>query len=118
MENIKGALLHDVHAARELLKCHEAMEYCGYQDNPFWDNYAIIADSIYTLIGEHTENFGESVTYLALSAPYLSDERRVEMLYAEYKKNFPSQPKPITSETDGENKAGYKCYNISAANIT
>lgn len=94
MQNIKDALLRGVEACRELLKLHEAMEYCGYPENPFWKNYGTIADLIYELIGEHTETFEESVTFLALTAPYLTNERRVEMLYATYKKNFPDQPGP------------------------
>ena len=108
MKNVKASLLMEVEACRDLLKIHDAMAACGYQDNPFWENYSILADSIYTLIGEHTETFEESVTYLALNAPYLTNERRVEMLMAEYRRNFPDQPKPITSENDKKsNMIGY-----------
>ena len=89
MQNIRDALLRDVDVCREMLKLHDAMASCGYPENPFWDNFSTAADGIYKLIGEHTETFEESITNLALTAPYLTNERRVEMLMAEYKKNFP-----------------------------
>ena len=108
MENIKAALLRDVEAARNLLDASNAMESLGYPNNPFWTNYMNIADGIYKLIGEKTDTFEESITYLTLNAPYLTNERRVEMLMAEYKKNFPEQPRPIISEQDGKNMAGYE----------
>lgn len=107
MENIKAALLRDVEAARNLLNSSNAMEALGYPNNPFWTNYMNVADGIYKLIGEKTDTFEESITYLALNAPYLTNERRVEMLMAEYNKNFPKQPRPVTSETDNKARAGY-----------
>ena len=108
MENIKAALQREVEAARDLLKMNKVMVACGYPSNPFWDNYATVADSIYKLIGEHTDTFEESITNLALTTPYLTIDRRVEMLMAEYRKNFPEQPKPITSENDKKsNMIGY-----------
>ena len=108
MENIKAALLRDVEATRNLLDASNAMEALGYPNNPFWTNYMNVADGIYKLIGEKTDTFEESITYLTLNAPYLTNERRVEMLMAEYKKNFPEQPRPIISEQDGKNMAGYE----------
>ena len=108
MQNIRDALLRDVDACREMLKLHDAMAECGYMENPYWDTFATLADGIYKLIGEHTGTFEESITNLILTAPYLSTERRVEMLMAEYKKNFPEQPRPIISEQDGKNMAGYE----------
>ena len=108
MENIKAALLRDVEVARNLLDASNAMESLGYPNNPFWTNYMNVADGIYKLIGEKTDTFEESITYLTLNAPYLTNERRVEMLMAEYKKNFPEQPRPIISEQDGKNMAGYE----------
>lgn len=103
MQNIKDALLREVEAGRNLFNLHQAMDACGFADNPFWDNYAIVADGIYDLIGEHTETFEESVTHLALTAPFLTNERRTEMLYAEYKKNFPDQPSPVSYVGDIQN---------------
>ena len=114
MQNIKDALLRDVDACREMLNLHDAMAACGYAENPYWDTFATIADGIYKLIGEHTETFDESITNLILTAPYLTTQRRVEMLMAEYRKNFPEQPRPITSEQDGKNRAGYEYGKITS----
>ena len=108
MENIKAALQRDVEAARNLLYASNAMEALGYPNNPFWTNYMNVADGIYKLIGEKTDTFEESITYLTLNAPYLTNERRVEMLMAEYKKNFPEQPRPIINEQNGKSMAGYE----------
>ena len=107
MQNIRDALLRDVDACREMLKLHDAMASCGYPENPYWDTFATMADGIYKLIGEHTETFEASITHLALTTPYLTVDRRVEMLMAEYRKNFPEQPKPITSDNDGNKREGY-----------
>lgn len=94
MENIKGALLHDVKAARNLYHLSEVSDAFGYQENPFYKNFGEIADSIYALIGEKTETFEESITYLALTTPHLTDERRASMLFSVYKKNFPNKQTP------------------------
>ena len=88
MKNIRDALLRNVEAGTELLRLHKVMDDAGYHENPYWDNYSTVADGIYKLIGEHTETFEESVTFLALTAPFLTLERRVEMLMTEYRKNF------------------------------
>lgn len=91
MQNVKDALLREVDVCREMLKLHDAFASCGYPENPYWDNFSTAADGIYKLIGEHTETFEESITYLVLTAPYLTNKRRAEMLYAEYQKHNPVQ---------------------------
>lgn len=96
MENIKDALLHGVKAARSLYHLNEVSDACGYQENPFYENFGEVADSIYALIGEKTETFEESITYLALTTPHLTAERRTEMLFSVYKKNFSDQQKQET----------------------
>lgn len=94
MQNVKDALLREVDVCREMLKLHDAMASCGYLENPYWDTFSTSADAIYKLIGEHTETFEESITYLVLTAPYLTNGRRAEMLYAEYQKNIVSDNPP------------------------
>lgn len=94
MQNVKDALLREVDVCREMLKLHDAFASCGYPENPFWDNFSTAADGIYKLIGEHTETFEESITCLVLTAPYLTNKRRAEMLYAEYQKHNPFQEAP------------------------
>lgn len=94
MQNVKDALLREVDVCREMLKLHDAMASCGYLENPYWDTFSTSADAIYKLIGEHTETFEESITYLVLTAPYLTNQRRAEMLYSEYQKNIVSDNSP------------------------
>lgn len=94
MQNVKDALLREVDVCREMLKLHDAFASCGYPENPFWDNFSTAADGIYKLIGEHTETFEESITYLVLTAPYLTNQRRAKMLYAEYQRNNPVREQP------------------------
>ena len=87
MENVKAALLRVVKAERELLKLDQAMGICEYQANPFNRIYNDIAMGIYEFIGEECQ-FEESITNLTLTAPFLTDERRVNMLMNEYRKHF------------------------------
>ena len=82
-------------------------------------NVAIVVPNpdrdIVDVVGEHTENFDESVTKTVMEAPLLTDERRVSMLMAQFRGNAmkqydenimgfscpkyePEQPKPITME--------------------
>ena len=116
MKNIEDALLHEVRAARSLLKSHDAMKECGYEDNPFFDNYASVASGIYSLIGE-TVNYEDSITNLVLTAPYLTDERRVKMLMAEYVKNCNDQYKDgrtaadIMESLNQDAKSFFESYN-------
>ena len=91
MNSVKDALLRDVVACRDLLKIHDALEKCGPRRDPFWKNFMETADGIYKLIGEKADTFEQSVTHLVLTAPYLTNERRTEMLYAEYRKNHAEQ---------------------------
>ena len=103
MDNIEKSLMNSVKAARELLQAADAMKACGYEGGPFTKNYEAIAESVYQLIGESID-FDKSVTCIVLNAPYLTLERRVEMLMAEYRKNFPEQPAPLISEHDNKGK--------------
>lgn len=99
MDNIRDALLRMVTTARFLKKMAEAYTVLGLDDNPHHNAYGDLMDAIYYLIGEHTEEFNKSVTYLAINAPILTDERRAELLLSEYMKNHMEQvrqPKPYT----------------------
>lgn len=99
MEGIKDALLRMIKTALFLKKMAGAYSTIGLDDNPHLQAYGDMCDAIYYLVREHTEEFTESVTYLVLNAPFLSDERRAEMLMSEFKKNRIAdieQPKPNT----------------------
>jgi hypothetical protein len=98
MKNIKDALLRMVRAGRKAERMQDAYVQVGLNDNMIHEIYGQILDGIYCLIGENTKSFEKSITYLAMTTPLLTDERRVEMLYAEYRKNNPEQPAPITVE--------------------
>lgn len=103
MDNIRDALLRMVTTARFLKKMAEAYTVLGLDDNPHHEAYGDLMDAIYYLVGEHTEEFDKSVTWIAMNAPFLTDERRTELLISEYKKNHmveshleQKQPKPHT----------------------
>lgn len=116
MQNVKDALLREVDVCREMLKLHDAFASCGYPENPYWDNFSTAADGIYKLIGEHTETFEESITYLVLTAPYLTNKRRAEMLYAEYQKNNPVQEQQKADSGTDTFSATLKQINEAGAN--
>ena len=96
---MKDSLLRLVKAGLATKKLQEAYVTVGLDDNTLFDIYVNILDAIYGLIGEHTNTFEESVTYIVMTAPILSDERRATMLEAEYRKNHPEQPKPNVCTT-------------------
>ena len=98
MNNVKDALLRLVHAGLETKKMQEAYLTVGLDDNKLFDVYGSILDAIYNIVGEHTETFEESVTYISMTAPILTEERRWKMLVAEYAKRNPEQPQPYTFE--------------------
>lgn len=103
MDGIRDALLRMVKTAMFLRKMAEAYTVIGLDDNPHRQAYGDQCDAIYYLVGEHTEEFDKSVTWIAVNAPFLTDERRVELLMSAYEKNHmveshveQKQPKPHT----------------------
>lgn len=93
MEGMKDAFLRMVRAARKIDKLGDAYLKADVDNgNVLMDAYGDIADAIYCIVGEHTEDFESSVTYTALTAPILTDERRALILLAEYNKHHPEQP--------------------------
>lgn len=98
MNEIRDALLRMVKATRFLKKMSKAYAVIGWDENPHHEMYGDMMDAIYYLIGEHVNEFDKSVTWLAINAPYLTDERRTELLMSEYLKNNPNahieQPRP------------------------
>ena len=117
MSDVRGALLRMVRAYRNAGKLTEAYLTVGLTEsgNTLEEIRGDILDAIYKTVGEHTENFDESVTKTVMEAPLFTDERRVSMLMAQFRgnamkqydenitgfscpKNEPEQPKPITME--------------------
>lgn len=102
MNGIKDALLRLVKAGREIKSLQETYLKVGLNDNPLFEAYGDICEAIYNIVGEHTEEFADSVTNLAMTTPMFTNERRTEMLMAEYRKNHPEapeQPKPNVCTT-------------------
>lgn len=103
MKEIRDALLRMVKTAMFLKKMSEAYTVLGLDDNPHHEAFGDQCDAIYYLVGEHTEEFDKSVTWIAVNAPFLTDERRVELLMSAFEKNHmveshveQKQPKPHT----------------------
>ena len=114
MSDIKDALLRMIRSAMSAKKMADAYLTIGLDDNKLHRIYGDLLDAIYTLIGESVDEFGLSVTYVAATAPFLTDERRTELLYSEYLKNHQiKQPKPFTVSPEEMRKmfkknGGYK----------
>lgn len=111
MKEVKDALLRVVRATMKTKHMQEKYLEIGIDDQPWFDIWGDQIDAIYALLGEHTDTLEESVTYVTMTAPYLTDERRTEMLFAEYQKNH-KQPSPNTMSSDGmkelyEHNGGY-----------
>lgn len=97
MQNVKDALLRMVKAAMKAKELREHYVKMGIDDDPPFQIYGDILDGIYSLVGEHTETFEESVTNIIMNAPALTENRRAKILYGEYVKNFECyQPAPNT----------------------
>ena len=83
------SVLNDMASAGMIAKkMDDVLHKAGYDDNPYFSIYGHITDAIYKLIGESTETFEESVTYLVMNS-MISDNRRLELLVKEYKKTHP-----------------------------
>ena len=103
MSGVKDALLRMVKTAMFLKKMAEAYTVLGLDSNPHHQAFGDTMDAIYYLIGEDVEDFSKSVTYTAVTAPFLCDERRAQLLMSEFEKNHPAcpdfepkQPRPNT----------------------
>ena len=102
--SLRDALLRMAKAERKAQEIAKSMDRAGFRENPMYDIAGEIADAIYYLVGEHTETFDESVTYLVLNTSTLMDERRVAMLLSEYIKNVgpidTKMPRPNTVSSE------------------
>lgn len=97
--NVKSTFLHMVKSFRMIENMRKAYVTCGFNEDALAGVSGEMEEAIYCLTGEDLrveQSFDQSNTHLILTAPYLSHERRTEMLMAEYRKNHPDQPKPNT----------------------
>lgn len=117
MNEIRDAILRMVRSALSAKKMADAYLAIGWDDCKPHQIYGDLLDAIYSLIGETVDEFNLSITYVAMTAPFLSDERRTEILMTEYEKNHPKsqveQAKPFFFSPEElrrmtENKSGYQ----------
>lgn len=94
MDDIRDALLRMYRVAKKSMNLEKSLEEIGYGGGLVNDIYAEAADAIYCLIGERTETFKQSVTYVVLHTVSLDEDRAVCLLLGAYKRNHPEQPNP------------------------
>lgn len=76
----KEVFLLLVKAARKTCEADTVLRHIGYGDTPYCEIYGFLTDAVYALLGEHTDEFSDSITFAAMSPSVLSDEERATML--------------------------------------
>jgi len=76
----KKVLTHLIRAGRDARNMENVLSTIGYEETPFFHMYGDICDAIYTLIGEKTETFDESITCAVMTDPITPDETWAEEL--------------------------------------
>ena len=94
MDNVRSAIARLVKAGLNARKMQKQSLEVGLEDTLIFQIWGEIMDAIYALIGEHTETLENSITYVAMTAPALSDERRTEILYNVYKRHYGEEKMP------------------------
>ena len=85
--NTKKVLTHLIRAGRDALHLEKTLSGLGYKETPYFNLYGEICDAIYSLVGEETETFGESVTHETMTDSLTPDELSAETLAAMYDYN-------------------------------
>lgn len=85
--DIQKALKLMVTAGRDTLKKDTELRKLGYTDTPYLKLHCQIADAIYNLIGEKTDDFSKSMTYAAMRADVFTEEGLADLLHMIYVKN-------------------------------
>ena len=98
MDNVRDALLRMYRVA---MTAKEFDEKLKPYESPFSDIFGDAVDAIYSLIGEDVDELEKSFTWTIISNTFLLEERAVSMLYYQYCKNHPEQPKPQFVSPDG-----------------
>lgn len=83
-KHIYSALFRLVRTARACLKADEAIRGLGQSDSVFWKFFGDIADAVFFLLEEKTEQFDQSVSWNLLNDMSLSEEKCTRKLMAEY----------------------------------
>jgi len=94
MDDMRDALLRLVRAWTRTNTVLEAYIKVNLDSNMLFQTCGEIEESISILVGEAEKDLEDTVTHVALTAPILTEERRVEMLMAKYRENHPEMPAP------------------------
>jgi hypothetical protein len=76
-----------VRIASKALNLSRAFDNAGYSHNPYFDIYGEIAETIYDLLGEETDEYTKSMTYRVLTSELFTDSQRVEILTNVFRQN-------------------------------
>lgn len=94
MGEIRDALLRLIRAWTGTKKMLDAYVKVGLDDNMIYQANGQIGEAICILVGEADADWETSRTCITLTAPYLTEERRLEMLMGVYEQNHVQQPAP------------------------
>lgn len=86
--DIQRSLEHLVKAWREAQKLNKALTNLGYSNTPYFELAGHISDAIYSLLGENTDTFDESITCIILTNELLSDLECADVLYHEHQRRI------------------------------
>lgn len=98
MEEMRDALLRLVRAWTRAHTVLEAYVKVNMDSNMLFQTCAEIEESITFLLGEADKDLEDTVTHIALTAPYLEEDRRVSIMMSKYTANHPAMPAPILFE--------------------
>lgn len=90
----RDALLRLIRAWTKANETLQAYVKVNLDDNALFQVCGHIGEAICILIGEADADWEESKTFITLTAPYLTEERRLEMLMGVYEQNHVQQPAP------------------------
>ena len=105
MDEMRDALLRLVRAWVRTNTVLDAYMKTAGGNNMLEKTCGDMEEAICILLGERDKELEETVTHTALTAPYLSEERRVKMLMAKYEANHPAMPMPSVFEREDMKKS-------------
>ena len=100
MNGMRDALLRMVRAWTRSNKVMEACRKAEMDCHILFRVCGEIEEAICILVGESEMDLEETITHTALSAPYLTEERRIAMLMAKYRESHPELPSPQFMDRD------------------
>ena len=100
MDEMKEAFRQLVRAWTKTNKVLGAYVEAGLDSNMLFWVCGEIEQTLCILTGEADLDLEKTVTHAALTAPILSEDRRVKMLEAAYMEHHPAQPAPVIVRPD------------------